>query len=89
MTNSISSAIRIYYETQHHQWKLKPGDQVTVPAGFAAFPKEHTPVIRSRAEQYYADVRRLTEVPRGGHFGHYEEPDALAAEIRAFFRELR
>jgi pimeloyl-ACP methyl ester carboxylesterase len=88
VTNSISTAIRIYYESQHHQWKLKPGDRVRVPTGFAAFPKEHTPIIKSRAEQYF-DTRRFTAMPRGGHFAHYEAPEDLAAEIRAFFRESR
>jgi pimeloyl-ACP methyl ester carboxylesterase len=88
VTNSISTAIRIYYESQHHQWKLMPGDQVTVPTGFAAFPKEHTPIIRSRAEQYF-NVQRFTDMPRGGHFASWEEPELLVGEIRAFFRWLR
>ena len=86
--NSFSSAIRIYYESQNHQWKLKPGDRVVVPSGFAAFPAEHTPIIRSRAEAYF-NVQRFTEMPKGGHFAHYEAPADLAAEIRAFFRPLR
>jgi pimeloyl-ACP methyl ester carboxylesterase len=28
-------------------------------------------------------------MPRGGHFAAMEQPEALAAEIRAFFRPLR
>lgn len=28
-------------------------------------------------------------MPAGGHFPALEEPDALVAELRAFFRELR
>jgi pimeloyl-ACP methyl ester carboxylesterase len=28
-------------------------------------------------------------MPAGGHFAAMEEPEALAAEIRAFFRPLR
>lgn len=87
-TNSISSAIRIYYESQHNQWKLQAGDRVTVPAGFAAFPKEHTPIIKSRAEAYF-NVQRFTEMPRGGHFGAWEAPEDLAEEVREFFRPLR
>jgi pimeloyl-ACP methyl ester carboxylesterase len=28
-------------------------------------------------------------MPRGGHFAALEQPDALAQEVRAFFRPLR
>ena len=28
-------------------------------------------------------------MPKGGHFAAMEQPDALADEIRAFFRALR
>jgi hypothetical protein len=28
-------------------------------------------------------------MPRGGHFAAMEQPEALVAEIRAFFRPLR
>jgi hypothetical protein len=28
-------------------------------------------------------------MPRGGHFAAMEQPDALAEEVRAFFRPLR
>ena len=87
--SAFSSAIRIYYETKHHPWKLKPGDQVTVPAAFTAFPGEHTPIIRSRAEAYYCDIRRFSDMKKGGHFAAFEQPEALAEELRLFFRELR
>jgi pimeloyl-ACP methyl ester carboxylesterase len=35
------------------------------------------------------DVQRYTEFPRGGHFVAFEEPQLLAADLRAFFRPLR
>ena len=46
-------------------------------------------VPRERAERSYADIRRWTEFPRGGHFFAAEEPRLLAEELRAFFRPLR
>jgi hypothetical protein len=42
-----------------------------------------------RAERSYADIRRWTAFPRGGHFIAAEEPRLLAEELRAFFRPLR
>ena len=86
---AFSSAIRIYYEAKHHPWKLKPGDNVTVPSAFTAFPKEHTPILKERAEAYYSDIRRFTNMKRGGHFGAFEAPEDLAQELRIFFRDLR
>jgi pimeloyl-ACP methyl ester carboxylesterase len=89
LDSAFSSAIRIYYETKHHPWKLKPGDCVEVPTAFTAFPAEHTPIIKSRAEAYYKDIRRFTNMKHGGHFAVFEEPADLAEELRIFFRELR
>jgi pimeloyl-ACP methyl ester carboxylesterase len=28
-------------------------------------------------------------MPKGGHFAALEQPESLAGEVRAFFRELR
>lgn len=39
------------------------------------------------AERLY-NVRRWTEMPRGGHFAAAEEPRLLAADIAAFFAGL-
>jgi len=87
--SAFSSAIRIYYEGKHNPWKLRPGDYISVPSSFAVFPEEHTLILRSRAEAYYNDIRRFTEMPRGGHFAAWEEPELLASELREFFRPLR
>jgi pimeloyl-ACP methyl ester carboxylesterase len=31
----------------------------------------------------------MTELPRGGHFAAFEEPELYAEELRAFFRPYR
>ena len=41
------------------------------------------------AEQMYTNIQRWTVMQRGGHFAAMEQPEALAQEIRAFFRPLR
>lgn len=58
------------------------------PAGFALFPKDIATAPREWAERFF-DVHRWTEMPAGGHFAAMEQPDLLAADIRAFFRPLR
>ncbi len=65
---------------------LARGQRIEVPAAVAAF-NEHWP--REWVERAYADLRRFTEMPRGGHFAAMEEPELLAEDIRSFFRPLR
>ena len=67
---------------------MGPDERIKAPAGVALFPQEIAKPPREWAERSY-DVRRWTEMPRGGHFAALEEPDLLAEEVRAFFRPLR
>jgi epoxide hydrolase len=85
--NSISSAAHLYRETaSEHQWlRTTP---VRVPTAVAVFPKEIIQVPRSWLEHRF-DLRRYTEMPRGGHFAAVEEPALFLDDVRAFFRTLR
>ena len=58
------------------------------PTGFAIFPEEIANAPREWAERFY-DVRHWSEMPAGGHFGAWEEPEHLVKDLRAFFRPLR
>jgi pimeloyl-ACP methyl ester carboxylesterase len=60
-----------------------------VPTGAAIFPKEIIRPSRRWAEHRYPNITRWTEMERGGHFAAMEQPEALVADIRAFFRPLR
>jgi microsomal epoxide hydrolase len=59
-----------------------------VPAAFAMFPKDLAHPPRQWAERFF-NVQRWTEFPKGGHFAAMEQPQALAEDIREFFRPLR
>jgi microsomal epoxide hydrolase len=87
-TGAIGSSFWPYYARMHGQWPVPEGG-VTVPMGYAAFPKEIIRPPRSAAAKTYTDIRRWTEMPRGGHFAAMEQPGALSEEIRAFFRMVR
>jgi pimeloyl-ACP methyl ester carboxylesterase len=87
-TGAIGSSFWPYYARMHGPWPIPDGG-VTAPMGYAAFPREILSPPRSIAEQVYTDIRRWTEMPRGGHFAAMEEPAALAREIVEFFRPLR
>ena len=57
--------------------------------GYAKFPREILRPPRSLAARTYTDIRRWSVMPRGGHFAALEQPEALAHEIREFYRPLR
>ena len=88
-TGAIGSSFYPYYFRKHRGWPVTPEHPATAPLGYAAFPKEMVRPPRSVAEKTFADIRRWTEFPRGGHFAAMEQPEALAGDVRAFFRELR
>jgi pimeloyl-ACP methyl ester carboxylesterase len=88
-TGAIGSSFWPYYGRLHSTWPISPARPITVPTGYAAFPKEIIVPPRSVAEKTYTNIQRWTVMKKGGHFAAMEQPEALAEEIRAFFRGLR
>ncbi|HEY3044053.1 MAG TPA: alpha/beta fold hydrolase [Vicinamibacterales bacterium] len=87
VTGTATSSARIYYETAHAQPVLG-SRRVEVPTACASFPKEIIWSPRRWMETRY-NITRWTEMPRGGHFAAFEQPELLVADVRAFFRDLR
>ena len=88
VTQTISSSTRMYFENQKNLWAMEKDQKVPAPAGMAMFPQEISKPPREWGERSY-DVRRWTEMQSGGHFAALEEPQLLAEEVRAFFRDFR
>jgi microsomal epoxide hydrolase len=88
-TGAIGSSFWPYYARMHRPWPIPEGQTIGVPTGYAQFPREILRPPRSLAERTYSDIRRWTVMPRGGHFAALEQPEALAMEMREFFRPLR
>jgi microsomal epoxide hydrolase len=88
-TGAIGSSFFPYYFRTHRPWPIPEGAAIAVPTGYAEFPREILRPPRSLAQRTYTDIRRWTVMPRGGHFAAMEQPEALAAEVREFFRPLR
>lgn len=88
-TGAIGSSFWPYYARMHGDWPIPEGRTVNVPVGYAAFPREIRRPPRSIAAQSYTDIRRWTPMARGGHFAALEQPAALAADVTAYFTELR
>jgi len=89
VTGAIGSSFWPYYARMHEPWQLPDGAVISVPTGYAEFPKEVLLPPRSVAESLYTNIQRWTPMERGGHFAALEQPEALAREIREFFRPLR
>jgi pimeloyl-ACP methyl ester carboxylesterase len=91
-TATIASSIRAYYERVHFDPPIEPGRRFEVPTGVAmpryvpSFPPRRVP--RETVARGH-DLRHWVDLPSGGHFASWEEPELVAESIRTFFRDLR
>jgi pimeloyl-ACP methyl ester carboxylesterase len=84
VTRTIGSSVRRYYLDAHAPsgpWRRTP-----VPAAVAHPPRD-APLPREWAERR-VNLERFTELPRGGHFAAWEEPELYATDVREFIGEL-
>jgi pimeloyl-ACP methyl ester carboxylesterase len=86
LTDSIATSFRPYNDGYA---RPESTPQVSVPAALAVFPGDISQPPRAWAERSLLALARYTPMPRGGHFAGWEEPALLAADIAAFFDELR
>ena len=71
-------------------WAVAPQSyKVTVPTGVAVFPKEIVTPVRHWMEETFPNIRHWSEMPKGGHFAAFEQPELFVQEVRSFFRKLR
>ena len=91
VTETATSAARLYYESRRQAGAgllTAPPGRVEVPTAGAMFPYELIIPPRRWAEAHY-NITRWTQMPRGGHFAAFEQPELLVEDVRAFYRDLR
>lgn len=88
VTQTATSAARLYWEMRQGRAAAIPQAPITVPTGVANFPAEMGRSERRHAERRY-NIVHWTEQPRGGHFAAMEVPDLFVDDVRAFFRLVR
>jgi microsomal epoxide hydrolase len=91
VTKTFNTASWIYYGRREEGGRYFPKDfhRIEVPAAIAHFPKEMSVwPPRSYVERIF-NIKRWTNMSKGGHFAALEQPDLLADDIRAFARTLR
>lgn len=87
LTGTIGPSMRMYAANA----AIPPAQharRVEVPSGFALFPGDIVRPARAWLDRV-ANVVRVTEPARGGHFVPFEEPELYAQELRDFFRPYR
>jgi pimeloyl-ACP methyl ester carboxylesterase len=87
LTSTIGSSMRMYSANGAIP-PARVAARVEAPSGFALFPGDIVRPPRAWLERT-ANVVRVTEPPRGGHFAAFEEPEIYARELREFFRPYR
>jgi epoxide hydrolase len=86
VTQTAASSARIYYEQRHAA--PAPARRIQTPTACADFPKEVIWSPRKWLEPRF-NITRWTELPRGGHFAAFEQPQLFVDDVRAFFRTVR
>jgi pimeloyl-ACP methyl ester carboxylesterase len=87
LTGTIGSSMRMYNANS----AISPAQlsrRVEVQSGFALFAGDILCPPRAWLERT-ANVVRVTEPARGGHFAPFEQPELYAQELREFFRPYR
>ncbi|MFR9727976.1 epoxide hydrolase family protein [Saccharopolyspora sp. MS10] len=87
LTGTIGSAMRMYRANAAIP-AARHARRVEVPSGFSRFPADIVRPPRAWLERT-ANVVRVTDHERGGHFAPFEEPELYAGELREFFRPYR
>jgi epoxide hydrolase len=81
LTNTAAGSVRYHYEEEHARREPVVS---TGRLGVAVF-RDDFQTIRSLAERDNANIQHWSEFERGGHFAVLENPDAVVADLRAFF----
>ena len=87
VTASAASSARLYWESFGK--RRGAPRQVDVPTGVAVFPKEIVTPVRRWMEGDFTNIRHWREMPKGGHFAAFEQPELFVADLRTYFRTLR
>ena len=85
LTASGASSARLYWESFG---SFGGGEKVELPTGVASFPKEIIRSPRRWCEESY-NITHWTTMPKGGHFGAFEQPELFINDLRIFFKTIR
>ncbi|MEO0033798.1 MAG: hypothetical protein RIS94_3556, partial [Pseudomonadota bacterium] len=82
LTATGASSARIYWES-FRGFGLR---DVAVPVACSIFPREILPIPRKWVARQCSQLVHWNELPKGGHFAAWEQPDIFVGELREAFR---
>jgi pimeloyl-ACP methyl ester carboxylesterase len=85
LPGAAASSARLYWES----FSTPSLEPVDVPTGCSIFPKEIFRTSRRWAEKRFRRLVHFRELPRGGHFAAFEQPETFVREVRETFRHVR
>jgi len=62
---------------------------VTLPVATTIFQEDSYQPPESWVRRAYKNVIYFHEVPKGGHFAAWEQPELFSSELRSAFKSLR
>lgn len=86
-TQTIGPSFRLYCEGAR-AFSPNMTKKVPAPVAFLMLQKDIAIAPREWEDRTYANITRWNTHPSGGHFAEWEEPEAVALDIRAFVQEL-
>ena len=92
LTNTATSAARIYWETAGQSIMLSAAQktsEIALPVAITVFPNEVYRAPETWARRAYRNLVYFNEVEKGGHFAAWEQPELFSAELRAAFKSFR
>jgi len=85
-TGTAASSARLYYESFGKDFVRMP---LELPVAVSIFRGDFFNPPKPWGEQTYSKLFYWNEVPKGGHFAAFEQPELFVAELRKCFAQMR
>lgn len=85
LTATAASSARIYWQSM----RSFKEHEIKVPVGYSQFPRDIHEASKRWVEDRYPTLVYYNELPKGGHFAAWEQPEIFAEEVRKSFRHSR
>jgi hypothetical protein len=89
LTNTAISSARLYWESRNAKGGFFDPRGVPLPTGVSAFREEIYQAPESWARKAYPHLIFYKAHDKGTHFAAWEQPQALAEDLRETFRSVR
>ena len=89
LTNTAVSSARLYWESRNGKGGFFDPRRVPLPTGVSAFREEIYQAPESWARTAYPHLIFYKAHDKGTHFAAWEQPQALAEDVRETFRKVR